>query len=336
MVKVSIIVAVYNVADYLEECFQSLLNQTLKQIEIIVVNDGSTDNTGVILKKYKKLYDRFSYIEISNAGLGAARNAGIREARGEYIGFIDGDDMAESIMYEYMYKKAKERDLDIVACLHNCFWDDGIKANYIYPEYPFKEPEKFFPRDCPEKFKAMLNFSACNKIFRRSLFRKFPEKIFHEDIPVAFDLFSSGYSVLCLNKPFHLYRQGRSGRITENSSTRRFDILNVSSSVEKMLHAKNLNRGWENFFLNWRNQYYLIIFKKIAPKYRKKYLALVSEDLQKNTGNVIQYLKKIKDRKLRSFFLFNNIRWALDCFRATDSVFFHTKKKIRDIWSKNG
>ena len=124
MVKVSVIVPVYNVEKYLERCLLSLVNQSLQDIEIIVVNDGSPDNSQTIIDKFASEYKNVkSYIK-ENGGLSDARNYGTKKAVGEYIAFVDSDDYVSEQMYEQMYQKAKEGDFDLVVC----------DLNYIYPD----------------------------------------------------------------------------------------------------------------------------------------------------------------------------------------------------------
>ena len=115
--KLSVVVPVYNVENYLSKCLDSILKQTLEDIEIICVNDGSTDGSANILQDYKKKDPRIIVLEQENQGLGAARNTGIRTARGEYIGFVDSDDFIEPTMYEKLYEKACKFQLDIVLSL---------------------------------------------------------------------------------------------------------------------------------------------------------------------------------------------------------------------------
>ena len=112
--KVSIIVPVYNCEEYLDEAIKSLLNQTLKEIEIIVVNDGSRDNSLLIANKYKDIDNRVKVVSQDNQGVSVARNFGLSIAKGEYIGFIDGDDWIESDMYKTLYDVAIRDNLDLV------------------------------------------------------------------------------------------------------------------------------------------------------------------------------------------------------------------------------
>lgn len=127
MVKVSVVVPVYNVEKYLSKCLETLVNQTLKDIEIIVVNDGTKDNSQAIIDDFAAKYSNVKSLIKPNGGLSDARNYGIPYATGEYIGFIDSDDYIDLDMYENLYNKAKEADYDIVECnLHHVFPDGSM------------------------------------------------------------------------------------------------------------------------------------------------------------------------------------------------------------------
>ena len=114
MIKVSVIVPVYNVEEYLEKCLESLVNQTLKDIEIIVVNDGSPDNSQKIIDRYKEKYHNIISIEDINHGQGYARNKGISLAKGKYIMFLDSDDTVELTILEKMYNIIEKQKVDVV------------------------------------------------------------------------------------------------------------------------------------------------------------------------------------------------------------------------------
>lgn len=114
--KISVIIPVYNVCNYLDRCIQSVLTQTYKDLEIILVDDGSTDESGKLCDIYKERDERIIVIHQKNQGVSCARNAGINIASGEYIGFVDADDFVKADMFEDLYKKAKEKDYDVVDC----------------------------------------------------------------------------------------------------------------------------------------------------------------------------------------------------------------------------
>lgn len=129
--KVSILVPVYNVSEYLEECMDSLISQTLEDIEIVCVNDGSTDNSLEILKKYATRDERIKIISKPNGGLPSARNAALDVARGEYVGFVDSDDYVSKDMFKILYNTTLERKSDIVVCGGIPFPDDPEPTEWI-------------------------------------------------------------------------------------------------------------------------------------------------------------------------------------------------------------
>ena len=128
-VKVSIIVPVYNVEKYLRQCVDSIVNQSLKEIEIICINDGSTDNSLQILEGYAQRDKRIKIINKRNEGLSTARNTGMEYATGEYIGFVDSDDFINEKMYENLYKNAKSNKSDIVMCPAYVFDNNNPELN---------------------------------------------------------------------------------------------------------------------------------------------------------------------------------------------------------------
>lgn len=129
---VSVLIPVYNVEDYLEKCLDSVVSQTLNNIEIICVDDGSTDGSAEILKEYQKKDKRINIITKENGGLPSARNAGLEVARGKYIGFVDSDDFIEPNMYETMVNSAKQHDSDVVICGANIFPESPRAEQWLY------------------------------------------------------------------------------------------------------------------------------------------------------------------------------------------------------------
>lgn len=172
--KVSVIVPVYNVAPYLARCLDSLLSQTLSDLEIIVVNDGSTDESAAILADYVQRYgNRIRAFLKENGGQGSARNLGIRNATGEYIGFVDADDYVASDMFERMYQTAVQSDADMVTCDYYYITSESKKRVSLYK--PSTQTDMFFnPWAAP-----------WNKLYRRSIIVDnevfFPELRAYED-----------------------------------------------------------------------------------------------------------------------------------------------------------
>ena len=150
---ISVIVPVYNVENYVKKCLQSISEQTLKDIEVIIVNDGSTDNSGEICKCFLKNNINFKYYEKENGGLMSAWMYGVEKATGDYIGFVDSDDYINKTMYEKMYSKAKEYDVDIVMCNH--YYEDAEdKTKLVEHKNPIEEG--YYANEKLEKLKLKV------------------------------------------------------------------------------------------------------------------------------------------------------------------------------------
>lgn len=181
MKKVSVIVPVYNAQKYLKKCAESLVHQTLEDIEIIFVNDGSTDQSLEMLEEYKKLYpEKVVVYSKENGGQASARNLGIKNSHGEYIGFVDADDYVDLHMFEDMYYKAKQEDSDYVECqYHYLAVDENGKENEI--------PQYGHVRAYQSKREMFIDplVSPWNKLYRASVLKDndclFTEGVIYED-----------------------------------------------------------------------------------------------------------------------------------------------------------
>ena len=223
MPKVSIIVPAYNVENYIEKCLNSLINQTLEDIEIIVVNDGSTDKTkDKILEFYSQYPGKIKYLEKENGGLSSARNFGMPHAKGEYIAFLDSDDYVEPTMYEEMYNEAKREKFDMVEC------------DFIW-EYPNKK--KFDHGVLVHNKKDLIvknRVVAWNKIIKRNIIEKakieFPSGLRYEDVEFFYKLVPYLEKVSIVHKCFIHYVQRENSIVnTQNSRTKEIftDLDNV-------------------------------------------------------------------------------------------------------------
>ena len=174
--KISIIVPVYKVEEELERCVQSLVNQTYKNIEVIVVDDGSTDSSAKIIDDYADLYrDVIKILHIKNSGVSVARMKGVLAAKGDWIGFTDGDDVIEPDMYERLFDNAQKYNADISHCGYQMVFSDG-RINY------FHNTDKIRIQDKDTGIKDLLDGSIvepglCNKLYKSSLFSDFFDKV---------------------------------------------------------------------------------------------------------------------------------------------------------------
>ena len=222
MNKVSIIVPVYNTSKYLNGCIKSLLHQTLEDIEIILINDGSTDESESIIKKYKD--KRIKYISKKNEGIGKTRNLGIDTATGEYLSFIDSDDYVEPNFCKVMYEKALKEKCDIVICDYYEDRFEGLK------EIRFPTFKDASLKENPDIL-TLVNLGPCNKIYKRSLFKnkenRFVENLKYEDAPLVVKLLLNAKKIGKIDECLAHYV------IHENSETttrdeKIFDILKIT------------------------------------------------------------------------------------------------------------
>ena len=229
MVKVSIIVPVYNTAKYLSMCIESLINQTLKDIEIILINDGSTDESESIIKKYKD--KRIKYIFKKNEGIGKTRNLGIEKTNGEYLAFIDSDDYIEPNFCEVMYNKAIKDECDIVIC------DYYKDINERLEEVKFASFKDTNLKENPEIIN-LINLGPCNKIYKKDLFKnqknRFVENLKYEDAPFVCRLLLSAKKIGKIDECLAHYVIHEKSETTTRDE-RIFDILKITDIIVKDL-----------------------------------------------------------------------------------------------------
>lgn len=238
--KLSIIVPVYGVEKYIDKCLNSLVKQSLKEIEIIVVNDGTKDNSQKIIDKYVKKYpDKIkSYIK-ENGGQGSARNYGLKKTTGEYIGYVDSDDFVEKDMYKKLYNKAKENNYDIVVC-----------GNYnVSEDYQNKNIDAFinnYNTDLENIFFGKM--AVWNKIYKRDILIKnkleFKEKVWYEDLAFTLKAIMNSNTFAFIDEPLYDYLI-REGSTMNNSNVKR--NLEILEAFDDILSYIKHNKKEEYF-----------------------------------------------------------------------------------------
>lgn len=206
MAKVSVIVPVYNGKKYINKCINSILRQTFKDIEIILVDDGSTDNTLNILKEYEKRFQNVKVISSINLGAGGARNIGLDASHGEYILFVDADDFLREDMIEVLYKNAVSNDADIVRC-GRCTYFENIKLDSYNSSY-YNEDKKIINPKKEKDYVFNEMPTVWNKLIRRNLFDdiRFREHLKWEDGPVIRPITAKANKVVFLYDRMYMYR----------------------------------------------------------------------------------------------------------------------------------
>lgn len=225
MCGLSIIVPVYNVRNYLEECITSILNQTYKDWEMIIIDDGSTDGSGRLCEKFAN--SKIKVFHQSNLGLSAARNLGLRHATGKYIGFIDSDDVILSNYYQTLISLAEENQADIVCSIIGKY-GKGQNQQKLYWEI-FNKNEAMKQLIIQNKF----NHGVCVKLFNKEIAQKVNFEIGYtsEDVLYSYNTFKIAKRIVFTNYVGYLYRVRNNSITTSAFTQKNFDLYKIMLKV---------------------------------------------------------------------------------------------------------
>ena len=236
--KLSIIVPVYKVEEYLGECVDSLLSQTIDDYEIILVDDGSPDNSGKIADEYAAANpDMIRVLHIDNGGQGRARNFALDIAKGDFVGFVDSDDWVTHDMYEKMYTRAAETGADVVVCDFMERFADGR--------------ESVLPASLQDNWLGSAG-SSCNKIFRRALVGelRFPVGLWYEDFYFSAVMLLRSKHTEFIAEPLYIYRRGQESTMHNNNAAKNLDMLTIMDMLEKEMIPAGYKDDFEFFLVN--------------------------------------------------------------------------------------
>ena len=294
MTKVSVIVPVYNVEKYLEKCLDSLVNQTLKDIEIIVVNDGTKDNSQEIIDKYAKKYPKKvkGFIK-ENGGQSSARNYGLEYAKGEYIGFVDSDDYVELDMFEKLYNKAKEDDFDISICNLNFVYEDTDDKK----EFSINMNSDLTDKESLRKHMINIYPVVWNKIYKKSLFEtsklKFKEKVWFEDVEFLYKLVPYVKSVGVIDDYLYNYLQ-RQGSVTNTFDKRLYNYVENLNGIVDFYKEKDFYDYYKKELEYVYVRYLFATFLKRAAKYNDEEFYKAVDCAVENVSNTFPKFRKNK------------------------------------------
>ena len=219
--KISVIVPVYKVEAYLEQCLESLLRQTHRALQIILVDDGSPDGCGAICDDYARRDDRITVIHKENGGLSSARNAGMALADGAYIGFLDSDDWIEPDMFEYLLDEAQRSGADITMCAFTLEMQEGSQ------KYGYDAPHRFDRTQAMGELlkNAEMTNNVWNKLYRRPLFDgvRFPDGHVYEDLATTYRVYERAALVSVLPESKYHYRLNPKGIVMSRSIPNQVD-----------------------------------------------------------------------------------------------------------------
>lgn len=267
--KISIIVPVYKVEKYLENCIRSILNQTFKDFELILVDDGSPDKCGLICDKYTKEDSRIKVIHKENEGLSSARNSGIEIARGEYITFVDSDDYINKFMYEIMYNTADKSKSDIVICDYKNVYHYEVNASIIV-NYQNKVENltniqvlnRLYEADC------ITYIVAWNKLYKRELFEgiRYDKGRTHEDEFIIHKLLYRSNIITYIPEKLYYYMQRSDSIMAKRNYRNKLDKLAAIKERLEFMYNYNLD-----YLIMKTSQKYIYHFFKIYYDIKNNY-----------------------------------------------------------------
>ena len=277
-IKVSVIIPVYNVEDYLEKCLDSIINQTLKDIEIICINDGSTDNSLEILEEYAEKDERIKIIT-KNEGLGPARKTGLDIASGEYIYFVDSDDWVALNALETLYTNAKINNSDVVIFKFAFAYKNKFEYPIILENYLKKDTDvNNLNLNDIKPFIMNRYFAVWFKIFKHELFNKYDDFYFegvtYEDVPFHVQTLLRAEKISYCPETLYFYRKRDKGSLLNSSveSIKIFDIFEVINYTEQFLENNGFMEEYRSEFLLFKLQQINYYFMRCGKEFQKDFL----------------------------------------------------------------
>ncbi|MGM0167266.1 hypothetical protein IGI39_002246 [Enterococcus sp. AZ135] len=308
MCEISIIVPVYNVEKYLNKCVDSILNQTFKDFELILVDDGSPDNSGLICDEYAKKDSRVKVIHKENGGLSDARNAGIDVAKGKYLGFIDSDDYISEDMYEFLYTNIVKEDADLSICgIYDVYKGKAPKILPQYREVCTKEETMKMVLDA-----TLISVHAVNKLYRKQLFKnvRYPIGKITEDAAVIFKILDQCDKVIVDTTQKYFYFHRDDSISSKKFSYRDLDTIEIWNSNEEWISTK-VPSLYEEVHTRVCWAYFIVLDKLVLSKEskeNKEQIVLIRNILKNNLLFILKNKRFQKTRKISLIMLLISAR----------------------------
>lgn len=286
---ISVIVPVYNSEKYLNEALASLEKQTFKNFEVIIVNDGSTDGSYNIIKKFTNKYSNVKVVNQKNMGQGCAKNTGIKHAKGKYITFLDSDDFLSPDFLGTLYKLISKNDADIACCNFNLYYTKGNLSIYM----PFTAKSGVYSGE--EAFARLisdvsLHHFPWNKLYRRSLFTE--NKIefynmFYEDVATCPKIFYFANKVVVTSRPLYYYRRHQNSIIAKMDSKKINDFVKTLGITRDFLESKNEYSRYRSRFKWYAKRIKFQVFYCILLDYiRNGTFEMIRQNLKNASGSI--------------------------------------------------
>ena len=305
---ITIIVPIYNTEKYLERCLDSIINQSYKNIEILLINDGSTDNCDNICKNYQKLDKRIVYQYKENGGLSSVRNLGLKISKGKYVIFIDSDDTIEQEMIEIMYGCIKDNKAEICCCGRTNIFDDGQRKELF---------NKYCVYNSKEALASLLVYdnmdsSVCDKLILKSLYDglEFPSGYIAEDVMVTYKLLSRANKVVNCGQCFYNYYQYSGSMSRSKFSKKTMGIYYYHKEVYEYVidNHPSLEQEAEYFYFSRLIYLYMLCLKS---KYYGEEFKIIKQEISKAKRKINKNKFITTKEKLIVFLKSFGMSWAI-------------------------
>lgn len=312
--KISVVLPVYNVKQYLDRCMNSILNQTYTNLEIIMVDDGSTDGSSQVCDEYQRRDSRVNVIHKENGGLSSARNAGTEKATGEYITYIDPDDYVTLKYIEYLYNLICEFGTKMSLCTHTVLFENG--KSLVYGD---GGKEIISAKVCLERmlYHDVIDTSAWAKMFSIDLARKYPFPVgrLFEDIGNVYNFFIDSEMIACGYEPQYYYIVRNNSIVTGSFNIRKFDLLEMTDKMSKDVLDKfpDLERAVKRRRIYAR--FSTLNQMQDVTTHQDKKRDLISF-IRKNTWELLRNSKVPKRDKLAAMLLYISYPLYRACWKA--------------------
>lgn len=283
---ISVIVPVYNVSEYLPRCLDSIINQTYRNLEIILVDDGSTDNSGQICDEYAKKDNRIIVIHKENGGVSSARNQGIDKATGEYIGFVDSDDVVEENMYSILIDNAENKNVEISCCQIQTKSVDGSISNIdTFESKVFKKQEIIEGFFSNQRIRGFI-VSPCNKIIKKNIIGslRFKNYALAEDFLFIFEVLNNCQYVHYDSTVGYYYLHRENSAMTSKFSEKRFDYIYAIEEIAQ--HAM------KQYDISIQNKANFWVFEQVLVNYRSMIINKMQKNYPDKSNEYRKYLKE--------------------------------------------
>jgi glycosyltransferase involved in cell wall biosynthesis len=278
---VSVIIPVFNTKAYLRQCLDSVAAQTLQEIEVICVDNGSTDGSYEFLQAYAQCHANVTVVRHAEGRQGGARNAGISRAKGEYIGFVDSDDFVSPNMLQGMVDAAHAGRADVAVCNIELYFGGNRHGGQVLPDDLLSGDEPF---SIQQRARLLRNLTICNKLFSRELIERrnirFPEDSFHEDQFFVTAAFISAHRIITIPELLYFYRRQRPGSVNEYRGRDSMHVFRVMQRVSDYIENRGMNESLGFLINEVKVLKYLQIYRLTGKRFQREYFSRMKKEFQ--------------------------------------------------------